>query len=58
MFVLAHGNWIHDLVFAVPALVLVVWLGLGSLRDRRAAARSEGEDGARPVQRGHERVDV
>jgi hypothetical protein len=39
---LAHaGHWYHSLIYAAPVLVLVLLLGIGTLRDRRKQARKE-----------------
>jgi hypothetical protein len=43
MIVLAHaGHWIVSVVYAAPAVGILVWVTITTLRDRRR--RAEGED--------------
>jgi hypothetical protein len=46
MLVLAHaGHWLVQLIYLVPLAVLIGVLVAGRIRDRRRAAREEGEAG-------------
>ena len=43
MIVLAHtGHWIVSVVYAAPAVGILAWVTITTLRDRRR--RAEGED--------------
>lgn len=46
MLVLAHiGHWYGELLYVAPVVLVVAWLGLGNLRERRRLRR----DGALPA---------
>lgn len=39
---LAHpGHWLAELLYVLPVVVIVGWIGIQSLRDKRAARRGE-----------------
>ncbi len=41
---IAHvGHWAADLLYVLPVLVVVAWISIRALLDRRAAAVSDAE---------------
>lgn len=43
MTVLAHaGHWLVNLIYAAPVIVIVGWIGITNIRDRRHEKRSGG----------------
>ncbi len=39
----AHiGHWYGELLYVAPVLVVVVWLGIGNLREKRRLRREQG----------------
>ena len=42
------GHWLVNLVYVGPVLVIAAWIGIQSLRDRRAAARGEKPEKKEP----------
>jgi hypothetical protein len=46
---LAHaGHWITDLLYVMPVLVVVTWIAIRALLDRRAAANEPESGGPAP----------
>jgi hypothetical protein len=42
---IAHaGHWLESIVYLVPIAGFGIWLGVSTVRDRRARARGEGDD--------------
>jgi len=41
--ILAHaGHWLADVFYVLPVLVVVGWISIRALLDRRAAKRDQG----------------
>jgi hypothetical protein len=46
MLVLAHaGHWLAQLLYVAPVVIIVAWLGVQNLRDRRAG-KQDNQKGA------------
>jgi hypothetical protein len=49
MIVFAHaGHWIVSVVYAAPAIGILAWVTVTTLRDRRRQAEKEEEERKRP----------
>jgi hypothetical protein len=41
---LAHsGHWLVNVMYVAPVLVIVVWVGVQSIRDRRSGGKEDQE---------------